>query len=807
MLEININRKRPSETYTTLNIDNLSLDNSDVIVKSKKHNLVDGDDVMLERLADGVYFSENRNVTVLNDDEFNIGSFPDQYVDVISCEKLDYPYYIDENGNTSYKKAVVYRTGEQHNLIKKRPYSSINEVITEDYYDLPTTTIRRCTGDFVVFNGIVYESNSFKDDGKYILDKDIKNCPAVMKFRIEDDVYADIDCIVPCNNDGSYDRNTLIAFYNSENEEALDQSLSAYGVDRFTAKDERFFIINDDEVSLIMDNGVSETFIYKNNNSFKIAIPFHEDMTVNTFKDFSIQQWMEKRKNESINAIIDYEKKEFCPVFVNDSSYDAAKNPVPDDSKLERVQDIEFNLHLRERENFDEDTSNTDSEEGKKLWTTRDGLYWNNYGVTKDAQGYSHLDNITNKGNLSPSDGDLLSFLGITDDDVYYQRKGLSESFIRILIYDSPDRATQTLQFYSTVFLDSGKFFSKYIAAKGSQKHTDNITSMEFNSDAEDREKYRLGTAFSTSNKYNMSESSDGFYLHLFDSLVKGNGVTALYMKVEFNNAVYGRTVSMTLPVDDNCIPYDVKSTKFPIHYMLPDSNGEYTKVSKKRLDRDLYIKIFVKYDFDRHQFVWFLPRKADKYNGLDNGKLIFNLFEPRVNGYETRELDTIETDNTGDTGGGEYKIDINTRLENYLYNAGVLYTMSFNGITVFNNRMVKNLSTERGSSTSDDVKVTGFSFGGTDKSNINVYVRAQVVFHNAIKDSNGFCVTVYNYSGSYISHEFFEKHTYAGSLEINVTVPLTKLVSPPTAKSMTMYIYVQYANKDSKTGKWEIVR
>lgn len=58
---------------------------------------------------------------------------------------------------------------------------------------------------------------------------------------------------------------------------------------------------------------------------------------------------------------------------------------------------------------------------------------------------------------------DLLSFLGFSNDDVKYQKSKLKKTFLRISFYDSDNIGNQNLLHSSTIFLDSGNLFAKYI--------------------------------------------------------------------------------------------------------------------------------------------------------------------------------------------------------------------------------------------------------------------------------------------------------------------------------------------------------
>lgn len=64
---------------------------------------------------------------------------------------------------------------------------------------------------------------------------------------------------------------------------------------------------------------------------------------------------------------------------------------------------------------------------------------------------------------LSEYQSDLLSYLGFSNNDVKYQKSKLKKSFLRISFYDSDNIANQNLLHTSTIFLDSGELFAKYI--------------------------------------------------------------------------------------------------------------------------------------------------------------------------------------------------------------------------------------------------------------------------------------------------------------------------------------------------------
>lgn len=68
-----------------------------------------------------------------------------------------------------------------------------------------------------------------------------------------------------------------------------------------------------------------------------------------------------------------------------------------------------------------------------------------------------------NRNELKEYQSDLLSYLGFSNNDVKYQKSKLKKSFLRISFYDSDNIANQNLLHTSTIFIDSGELFAKYI--------------------------------------------------------------------------------------------------------------------------------------------------------------------------------------------------------------------------------------------------------------------------------------------------------------------------------------------------------
>jgi hypothetical protein len=186
--------------------------------------------------------------------------------------------------------------------------------------------------------------------------------------------------------------------------------------------------------------------------------------------------------------------------------------------------------------------------------------------------------------------------IGFDKSDIKHQKSSLKKSFIRLSFYDTPHRGNQKLLYYSTVFLDSNKIFNDYYS-------NDKISDLEF----------------IIKNSFDYNACSEGYYLYLFPKLAKKDIPTTIYMKVEFNHAKYGKTITFVLPSDD-----DYKNG-------YTNSNSRGTEGIEK-LFNDLYVKVNIMYDSKNNKYVWYIPDiKKNKINDYDNKRITMTLYEPIV--------------------------------------------------------------------------------------------------------------------------------------------------------------------------------
>lgn len=337
------------------------------------------------------------------------------------------------------------------------------------------------------------------------------------------------------------------------------------------------FIKNENNIISLNDNinilGYGDKIILK--------IPFINNNGINLNNEHIIHHYFNEKKQELIPEIIDYEKCVFTPCYKNNN-------------KLIPAENITFNLFFRDRT-------------GNENWNTDDTKGWNQYKTQIDSNGNSSW--LLN----TESNGDLLGHLGFTDEDVYYRKQKISKSFIRLSFYDTNNPVNQTLLYYSTIFLDAGDLYSKYIKNINGKNISNVVNKNIFGDD-------NLTASFTVSDKYNRKKSSEGFYLYLFPDIIKENNTKTIYMKVEFNHAGYGKNIPFIYPNKNGLQLLNFSDNDFP--KSLIDDKGTLTE-----LYRQLYIPIILKYDNELKDYVYYFD-----FAKAENNDITFNLYEPKIN-------------------------------------------------------------------------------------------------------------------------------------------------------------------------------
>lgn len=284
--------------------------------------------------------------------------------------------------------------------------------------------------------------------------------------------------------------------------------------------------------------------------------------------------------------VIDMEKMKYSPYYEEDKYYP--------------ITSITYNLHFRQR----------NLEDGEWGYVDDDEAFWNpkileESGETSGSTGLTPEE-------LESSDAvfsDMLYYLGFTDNDVMNQKQKIRKSFLRLSFYDSPDPLTQKLIYYSSIFMDSGELFGRYIKAKNELvKAGESGDNVVLNS--QESEKYRLDCRFIVKNEYNTIKSSDGFNIYYFPDNVPEISGKTIYMKVEFNHAGYGRTIPMIAWPDSGLTMDAIKDGALYMPLKLKNISEE---------ENVNNIKGFA-YILEENDFI-----------KRENNTLIFNLVEPKL--------------------------------------------------------------------------------------------------------------------------------------------------------------------------------
>jgi hypothetical protein len=174
------------------------------------------------------------------------------------------------------------------------------------------------------------------------------------------------------------------------------------------------------------------------------------------------------------------------------------------------------------------------------------------------------------------------------------------------------------LLFYSTIFLDSGELYTKYIYNLNDTRRDSSIpitAQSNFGSN-------NLTLTFSVTDRYNRNKSSEGFYLYLFPDGLQNNTRRTIYMKAEFNHAGNGKTVPLISPHD--LLPLTFKNKNFPSSLLTDDGD-------LSELYRQMFIPLTIEYDATKNEYMYYFNFNIATYNN-DSQEIIMGLYEPKIN-------------------------------------------------------------------------------------------------------------------------------------------------------------------------------
>lgn len=351
--------------------------------------------------------------------------------------------------------------------------------------------------------------------------------------------------------------------------------------------------------------GGERVTVSKYTDFMNLGVVLEEDYDAKRmFQEYQVNDlFVNKVKASLIPDIIDLEKLKYAPAFEGSDTYFLATG-------------LTFNLHFRTRLQ----KSKREPYSFDDTWHFNDATdTWNGNGVNKRV-GFDELYDDADFVNSS----NLIGFLGFTDDDIYNQKNRVKQSFIRLSFYDSNNPLTQNLLFYSTIFLDSGDLYGKYVKRKEwlEEEHGEQYTitnPVVWSETAKTDACSALTCQITVNDEYDMTKSGEGFNLYFFKQDAPfENEHQDIYMKVEFNHAGYGRTIPM-------------------IYWRKDEVTLSPVQLTIENYLENLYIPVRISLS-DKGYVYSFPPAvqvtdEESRCNGIiwENDRLVLNLFEPML--------------------------------------------------------------------------------------------------------------------------------------------------------------------------------
>lgn len=351
-----------------------------------------------------------------------------------------------------------------------------------------------------------------------------------------------------------------------------------------------------------INKGNSRVVLGKNDAFWRTDLGISLDANDDTLgsDDTFENQFVEDLKESLIPDFIDMERYKYSPYMKNEEKIATA---------------ITINFHFRKRKEIENDKrpENTTFTSGNvyydKWYVNPDEdeiTWWNGFNYSASTFSANDFkDFYTESGTTS----DLIGYLNFTDNDVYFRKKKVSQSFIRLLFYSSMDPVEQKLLYYSTVFLDGGILYGKYL-----KQLNDSNSGKLFLNKGNDNCKVVLtrngdnpvDTRLVITNEFDRTKSAEGFNLYLFaedHNLLDENGEKTIYMRVEFNHAGNGKTIPMI---------------------MWPKKNNVFVPLTTENFIESLYIPVKISYLNGR--YVYYIPTA-----NTNDGNIELILFEPKL--------------------------------------------------------------------------------------------------------------------------------------------------------------------------------
>lgn len=559
----------------------------------ERHNLEDGDIVTITRYTKYGDYRTDVTVTVVDDFTYRFKKLPDISVNIESVEDEVLDYRILTTGNRAVN-VLKLGLSKEHTFFNNPSLGIINIKgnIPSIYYnrnyrvDKPLT--KWCGGGHVLCNGFLYDINGYDESSyKYIFDGDyLNNDTPVLYYldidgnkvyvgggkigdktvpSVEIDDFGNINKYNSCNivNEKGYGMVVVPVLYTGDDDLSMlylcyspetCSGVASYIKENYSGmtlmyEDNTYYTINYEDNTVTLND---ETGFIARRGRIGIPVSFDNNVNVDLLKYDCFNEKLKEVSESLINPIIDYEKVCF---------------------ELSGATKLQINIRMRTRER------------------NADG---NLYDYDKD-------DSLTPVWNHVFGDNtvesDTCYDLGFTEDDVYYQKKCLKKSFLRMLFYTRNIPNENNLLGYNTINVNSDKIFKGYL--------DDVITNWE---DFE----YTPQIKFVVTNKYNNDYPTEGFYFYTYPSVLDENGEGKVYLKLSFSHAKYGKTIQLSY-----------FNNKAPVENYFDDKEG---KVNLKGVYENMYIPILLRKVKDKY---YWIPENCE----IVDKTIKLTVWEPVING------------------------------------------------------------------------------------------------------------------------------------------------------------------------------
>lgn len=564
-----------------------------VVILDGEHNIPNNKNIKLFRnLVDGDVFSENfiTKSSVVSNGKTRVT------IDYKLTDYLLYPSDIEKNVTIETITEKDFTTSIlMFNNIKHIFTEDIN-LITIDYFlNSGETQNNICDGHFLFENKFLYEIENGVINTNY---RNIENI--LLKINGENTRVI----LIPFSVNGYYDRTKIFVEGELENVDLTNL---------FSTNDSRFFRIwSENELKKNIEYVAHKnTVLQLSEETLNLNIGVGHDFNTDLQHDVLISDYIDEIKGKYASTQQDFEKTIFVPYYdkvVKHGNILIHLNGEP--------KSLTFNVFLRQRHFFEDEMEwkLSSYNNGTNTWEYDENAMWNSYTYSGAIGNYTY-------SGYTKDTGDLLGDLGFDDNDVLNQNKRLGKTFIRLLFFDSKDRATQTLLFYSTIFINTTDMYSKLMKniTSHQKEKLEKLQKIQINEDYvsivnNENQDLQLTCSFSCYDKNNMTHSSEGFYLYLFPSLLDKlrdeHGKSTIYMRTEFNHAKYGKTIPLVF-------------CEKPLENHTKTLSG-FVGTDLLKLYDEMYMPIKL-IEIDGKYF-WFFS-----YNGEDENNPVFSLWEPKI--------------------------------------------------------------------------------------------------------------------------------------------------------------------------------